>query len=74
MLRIQKFLSEKTLAIVGISRSGKKFGNTLFKELNGMIYEDGKVKRVQKNDDFPMGLWIAIKAAREHFGMFLDPI
>ncbi len=37
-LSIQNFLSEKNLAIVGVSRSGKKFGNTLFKELEQRGY------------------------------------
>jgi len=30
---IEEFLSEKNIAIVGVSRSGKRFGYTLFKEL-----------------------------------------
>lgn len=31
--QIRNFLSLKTLAIIGVSRSGKKFGNAVFKEL-----------------------------------------
>jgi predicted CoA-binding protein len=31
---IDKFLNQKTLAVVGVSRSGSKFGNSVFKELN----------------------------------------
>ena len=50
------------------------YKDILFKELNGMIYSDGKVSSVQKHDDTVMSLWIAIKSAREHFGMFLEPI
>ena len=30
---IHDFLSQRKLAIVGLSRSGKKFGNMIFKEL-----------------------------------------
>ena len=31
---VENFLSQRTLAIVGVSRSGKKFGNMIFKELS----------------------------------------
>lgn len=33
MVEITKFLSQKTLAVVGVSRSEKKFSNTLYKSL-----------------------------------------
>jgi predicted CoA-binding protein len=35
---IESFLSQKTLALVGASRSGKKFGNTLLRELRTKGY------------------------------------
>ncbi len=35
---IDEFLSEKNIAIVGVSRSGKKFGYTLFKDLKTKGY------------------------------------
>ena len=35
---IEEFLSEKNIAIVGVSRSGKKFGYTLFKDLKTKGY------------------------------------
>ena len=35
---IREFLSERRLALVGISRSGRKFGNSIFKDLNGKGY------------------------------------
>ena len=36
---VEGFLSEKTLALAGVSRSGKKFGNAVLKELSGKGYE-----------------------------------
>ena len=36
---VDEFLSQKILALVGASRSGKKFGNTLLKELRAKGYE-----------------------------------
>jgi predicted CoA-binding protein len=35
---IENFLNQKSLAVVGVSRSGKKFGNTIFKELSEKGY------------------------------------
>lgn len=35
---IDEFLAQKTLAIVGVSRSGKKFGNTILKDLSRLGY------------------------------------
>ncbi|MFC1564882.1 CoA-binding protein [candidate division KSB1 bacterium] len=32
-ISVEDFLAQKTLAVVGVSRSGKKFGNTIFKDL-----------------------------------------
>lgn len=32
------FIAQKTLAILGVSRSGKNFGNMVFKELSGKGY------------------------------------
>jgi uncharacterized protein len=36
---INEFLSERNIAVVGVSRSGKKFGNTLFKDLKTKGYK-----------------------------------
>ena len=35
---IDEFLAQKTLAIVGVSRSGKKFGNMILKDLTRIGY------------------------------------
>jgi predicted CoA-binding protein len=35
---IQDFLAQRTLAVVGVSRTGKKFGNTIMKELSARGY------------------------------------
>jgi hypothetical protein len=35
---IDGFIAEKTLAIVGVSRGGKKFGNTILKEMKDKGY------------------------------------
>ena len=35
---VDGFLGEKTLAVVGVSRGGKKFGNTVMKELKAKGY------------------------------------
>jgi predicted CoA-binding protein len=35
---IDDFLAQKTLAIVGVSRSGKKFGNVILKDLTRLGY------------------------------------
>jgi hypothetical protein len=36
---IQDFIQGKRVAVVGVSRSGKKFGNTIFTELKGRGYQ-----------------------------------
>ena len=36
--QIDEFLAQKTLAIAGVSRSGKKFGNTILKDLTTLGY------------------------------------
>jgi len=35
---IQDFLTQKTIAVVGVSRSGKKFGNIAYRELKAKGY------------------------------------
>jgi uncharacterized protein len=35
---IDEFLAQKTLAIAGVSRSGKKFGNTVLRDLTSLGY------------------------------------
>ncbi|MCL4561007.1 MAG: CoA-binding protein [Chloroflexi bacterium] len=35
---VNDFISQKTLAIVGVSRGGKKFGNTIFRDLRAKGY------------------------------------
>jgi uncharacterized protein len=36
---IQDFLAQRTLAVVGVSRSGKKFGNMVYRELKAKGYQ-----------------------------------
>ena len=36
---INDFIGEKSLALIGASRSGKKFGNTILRELTGKGYK-----------------------------------
>lgn len=36
---VEDFLAQKTLAIAGVSRSGKGFGNSVIKDLTGKGYE-----------------------------------
>lgn len=36
---VEQFLAQRSLALAGASRSGKKFGNTVFKELTAKGYE-----------------------------------
>ena len=35
---VNDFFALKTLAIVGVSRTGKKFGNTIYRDLKGKDY------------------------------------
>ena len=35
---VEDFLAHRTLAVVGVSRDGKKFGNTVYKELKNKNY------------------------------------
>ena len=37
--KIAEFLSQKSIAVVGVSRSGKKFGNSVLKELKQKGYK-----------------------------------
>lgn len=36
--KVNDFLAQKTIAVVGVSRSGKKFGNSVLKELKSKGY------------------------------------
>lgn len=36
---VQEFMSQRTLALVGVSRGGKKFGNSVLKELTAKGYK-----------------------------------
>jgi predicted CoA-binding protein len=36
---VQEILSQRTLALVGVSRGGKKFGNAIYRELKGKGYK-----------------------------------
>jgi predicted CoA-binding protein len=36
---VEDFLAQQTLAVVGVSREGKKFGNTAYKELKAKGYQ-----------------------------------
>lgn len=38
-ISVEEFLACKSIAVAGVSRSGKKFGNSVFKELNEKGYE-----------------------------------
>lgn len=38
MSSVNEFVAQKTLAVVGVSRSGKKFGNSIYKELKKRGY------------------------------------
>ena len=38
MAGVTEFLKQKTLAVIGVSRSGKKFSNTIYKELKTKGY------------------------------------
>jgi predicted CoA-binding protein len=49
---IQKFLSLKTIAVVGVSRNKDKFGNMIFRELRSKGY---KVLAVNPNADMVEG-------------------
>jgi predicted CoA-binding protein len=35
---VDDFVAQRTLAVVGVSRSGKKFGNTIYRELKTRGY------------------------------------
>jgi len=37
--KVESFIKEKKLALVGVSKGGKKFGNAIHKELQGKGYE-----------------------------------
>ena len=39
MSAVNDFLSNKKLAVVGVSRSGKKFGNSVYREMKAKGYE-----------------------------------
>lgn len=48
---IDKFLSQKTLAVVGVSRNTKKFGNLAYKELKSKGYKLYPIHPVMKDYD-----------------------
>ncbi len=50
-LAVSDFLSQRDLAIVGISRSGRKFGNVIFKELRAKQYQVYPVHPVAREID-----------------------
>ena len=50
-----------------------KYQETLFNELQGIVYEEGKVKKTREWDDTVMSLWISIQAGKEYFGSILQP-
>ena len=54
---IDDFLSSKKLAVVGVSRSGKKFGNTVFKELRTKGFKvfqiNSNAKKINDEECFP---------------------
>lgn len=42
---VENFLKQKSLAVVGVSRKGNKFGNTIYKELKQKGYQAYAVNR-----------------------------
>ena len=42
---VDDFLSQKALAVVGVSRGGKKFGNTILQELSAKWNGAAEAKR-----------------------------
>ena len=48
---VDGFVAERTLALVGVSRSGKKFGNMVLKELSGKGYRILPVHRTANEVD-----------------------
>jgi len=64
---IDGFLSERTLALVGVSRSGKKFGNTVLKELTGKGYQVLPVHPEAEEIDGAR-CWPSLKALPERAG------
>jgi hypothetical protein len=64
---INEFLAQKKLALIGISRSGKKFGNMIFKELKSKGYHvfpiNPNVESIQNERCYP-----SLKALPEQVG------
>jgi len=64
---IDDFLAQKKLALIGISRSGKKFGNIIFKELKSKGYKifpiNPNVENIQGERCYP-----SLKALPEQVG------
>lgn len=64
---INDFLVQKKLALIGISRSGKKFGNMIFKELKSKGYQifpiNPNVETIQGEHCYP-----SLKALTERVG------
>ncbi len=67
---VEAFLAQRRLAVVGVSTTGKKFGNMAYRELRGMGYElypiHPRAERVegdrcfQSFDDLPEGVEAAL--------------
>ena len=62
---IQEFLAQPALAVVGVSRSGKKFGNTAFRELKAKGYRvypvHPEAQTIEGESCYPIYPWVAVK-------------
>ena len=64
---IDTFLAQRTLALVGVSRSGKKFGNAVLKELSGKGYRILPV-HPEADDIGGVHCWPSLDALPEQVG------
>ncbi len=64
---IDSFLAQRTLALVGVSRSGKKFGNAVLKELSGKGYRILPV-HPEADDIGGVHCWPSLDALPEEVG------
>ena len=64
---IDGFLAQRTLALVGVSRSGKKFGNAVLKELSGKGYRILPV-HPEADDIGGVHCWPSLDALPEEVG------
>lgn len=57
MSSVRQFLAQKNIAVVGVSRSGKKFGNSVIKELQNKGYNvygiNSNVEKINEQKLYP---------------------